>query len=82
MALITPASFGATSITFEAATTFGGTYTPVYDETGAAITITVSSTNAGWYDLTNIFPASVQFVKLVASASITKTATLVGRDAN
>jgi hypothetical protein len=80
MALVIPASFGASTITFEAAPTTDGTYAPVYDETGAAISITVNASTAGWYDLTNIFPASVRFVKLVAGSSITQTATLVGRD--
>ena len=80
MGLVIPDSFGATSITFEASTAIDGTYYAVKDESGAAITVTIDGTTGAWYDLTNIFPASVKFVKLVASTSITTTATLVGRD--
>ncbi len=81
MAIVTPASFGATAITFEAATSANGTFAPVNKEDGTAISVTVSDTAAGWADLTNIFPASVRYVKLVAGSSITQTATLVTRDA-
>lgn len=80
MALVLPASFGATSITFTASITPGGTHYPVKKEDNTSITVTVDSTNSGWYDLTNIFPASVRYVKLVASTSITKTGYLVARD--
>lgn len=81
MALVVPASFTATSISFTAAVrALDGTYYTVKNESGATITVTVDGTNAGWYDLTNIFPASVRFVKLVASTSITNTAELVVRD--
>lgn len=80
MALVIPNSFGATSITLTASKSLGGAYYPVVDETNTAITITVDGTTGKWYDLTNIFPASVKFVKFVASTSITKEATLVARD--
>lgn len=80
MGLVIPASFGATSVTFEAAPTADGTYYPVRDDRGQAITVTIDGTNAAWYDLTNIFPASIRWVKLVAGSSITQTATLIGRD--
>lgn len=68
--LITPASLGATAITFKAATTDNGTFIDVNDETGAKITVTVHTSNAGWADLTNIFPASVRFVKVVTGTAL------------
>lgn len=81
MALVVPASFTATSLTLQAAIRdINGTYFNVKNESNSAITITVDGTAAGWYDLTSIFPASVRYVKFVASSSITNTATLVTRD--
>lgn len=80
VAIITPASLGATAITFTAALTSGGTYLPVKNEAGNSITVVVDTSSAGWYDLTNIFPSSVRFIKVVANASITKNLTLVTRD--
>lgn len=80
MAIVTPASFGATSITFQASDSPTGTFRAVYNDTGAAITVTVSSTLTAWTDITSIFPASVQFVKLVSGTSITNTCELVSRN--
>lgn len=82
IAIVTPASFTATSITFQHSTTQDGTFYDVYDDTGAKITITVSGSNASWTDITNVCPASCGgFIKLVASTSITNTVQLVSRNA-
>lgn len=80
IAIVTPASLGATTFTFTSSVTLGGTYYPVNDATGATITVTVSATNGGWADITSIFPASVQFVKLVSGTSMTKTVQLISRN--
>lgn len=68
---VTPASLGTTALSVQAATTENGTYIDVVDETGAVITATVSTSAANWCDLTNIFPASIRFIKLKAGTSIT-----------
>ena len=70
LALITPTNLGATAITFKASIAPDGTFIDVNDETGAKITVTVHTSNAGWADLTNIFPASVRFVKIVSGTSL------------
>lgn len=80
VAIITPASLGATTFTFTAATSPTGTFYPVNDQTGTAITVTVSTSAAGWADITSIFPASVQYVKVISGTSITKTIQLVSRN--
>ena len=81
VAIVTPASFGQTTITFTAATTRDGTYYPVYDSTGTLITLTVSSSSASWTDITTIFPASVGgWVKLVTGGAITKNVEIVSRN--
>lgn len=81
MALVTPATFGATSITFKASID-GTTYYTVNDDTGLPITITVSSTAAGWADITNVFPASVgSFIQLVTNTAASGTVQLISRDA-
>ena len=80
--MMIPAGFTATTISFQASDTLAGTYAPVKDETGATITVTVDGTNASWVDLTNIFPASVKFMKLVAGTSITNTVELIQRKLN
>lgn len=82
--IITPDSFGATSITFKGSTD-GTTFYDVADETNTVITATVDATTGKWYDLSNIFPISLgrailqgnAKVKLVASTSITKAVTLI-----
>lgn len=79
VALQTPAAFGATTIKFTFCETENGTYLPVKNDTGADITVTVSATDAGLYDITNIFPLSVGkmagnnkgYFKLVAGTSTT-----------
>lgn len=88
LALVTPASLGATSITFLWCETASGTYIPVNDHTGAAITVTVSTSAAGLADLTTIFPASVSllgklnlgWLKLKAGASITASVDVIAMD--
>jgi hypothetical protein len=40
--LVMPAAFVGTAITFEAASAPGGTFYPVYDSAGAAVTVTVA----------------------------------------
>lgn len=80
MAIITPASLGATAITFQSAIAADGTFYPVLKDDGTALTVTVSSTVAGWYDITSIFPASVQYIKIVSGTSITNSLKLISRD--
>lgn len=74
--LITPASLGVTAIKFKAATAADGTYLPLKDETGTEISVTVDTSNAGWYDLSDIFPVSVRHIKLSVASTITKNVTL------
>jgi hypothetical protein len=74
-----PASFTATSLRFQASETLTGTYADVKNEAGNNIVITVDGANASWIDLTNVFPISVKFGKLVASTSITNTVELIQR---
>lgn len=82
VAIVTPASFGQTTITFLASTEVGGTYYPVYDSTGTLVSATVSSSVASWTDLTSILPASVgAFVKLGTGGSVTETVQVISRNA-
>lgn len=75
--LVTPASLGATVVTFLASTSLAGTYVDVNDADGAALSITVSTSSAGWADLTSVFPASIRFIKIKVNATITKNITLI-----
>lgn len=75
-----PASFGVTSLVLLYCDTFAGTYIPVCDETNTAIGLTVDSTNAKIYDMSNIFPIGLArlnnnvggYIKFRAPSSITK----------
>jgi hypothetical protein len=79
MSLLVPASFGLAAITFQASLTKGGTFYAVYASTGAAITVTVSATAAGIYDLTSIFPAGVRYIKLAVASAITKDVQIISK---
>ena len=80
MALVVPAAFGATAITFLSSTELAGTYYPVYDGLGGLVTVALPAPAAAWVDITPIFPASVgAFVRLVANAPITGTAQIISR---
>lgn len=88
LALITPASLGTTSLSFLWCETEGGTYLPVNDYTGSPITVTVSTSAAGFADLTTVFPAAIGllgsltkgWLKLQAGASITASVDLISVD--
>lgn len=83
VAVVTPASFGQTSITFQHATTIDGTFYDVYDYTGTKITLTVSSSAASWTDITSVFPASCGgFLKLITGGSVSKTVQVISRNAS
>lgn len=43
--IIMPAAFTGTSITFTVSSTFAGTYVPLYDSTGTAVTATTAGTS-------------------------------------
>ncbi|QEL19345.1 hypothetical protein [Limnoglobus roseus] len=62
-----PSGFSGTSLTFLACDAIDGTYTTVKDTTGATITVTVSG--AGHHVVLPANFASVEFLKLVSSAS-------------
>jgi len=81
VAIVTPATFGQTTITFQAATEVGGTYYPVHGPTGTLLSITVDATNARWTDISGLALDSVgAFIKLVAGGSITKTVQVISRN--
>lgn len=62
-----PASFTGTSITFQAATSLGGTYQTIINPTGASVGATVS---AGKYlTLSPSDFAGIQFLKIVSGSN-------------
>lgn len=64
--LITPGTLTSTAITFQASNVSGGTFVPVKDKTGAAISLTV--TTSSYYALDpNLIQAPV--IKLVPGSS-------------
>lgn len=68
LGIVTPASFSASEITFKASPALeSSSYLDVYNSDGELITVTVDSSNAGYYDLTSVFPGSVSNVQLAAS---------------
>ncbi len=75
-----PASFGVTSLSFLSCRTKTGTFLPVVDEDGAAVSFTTSSTAAQAIDLSNIFPLMLSkqnkglplYIKFQAGSPITK----------
>lgn len=62
-----PASFTGTSLTFQAATTAGGTYQTVIDGSGTTISRAISQ--GRYLTLNPIDFAGIQFLKVVSSAS-------------
>lgn len=69
-----PASFTGTSITFQAATTLGGTYQTVITSGGS--TVSVAVTAGRFVTLSPSDFAGIQFLKLVSSASEAATRTI------
>jgi hypothetical protein len=67
--LYMPAAFTGTTLTFEAATSSGGTFVPVYDELGNQVSITVSSSRFISLDPAEF--AGIQFLKAVSGSSET-----------
>ena len=75
-----PASFGVTSLSLVSCRTKDGTYMPVVNDTGTAISFTTSSTAEQAIDLSDIFPLMLLkqnkglplFIKFRAGSSITK----------
>lgn len=67
--LITPASFGATSLSLLAGENPDTTpYLPVFDCGNALVTFTVDPSAARHYDFTDDFPASVKNIKIKSEA--------------
>jgi len=62
-----PASFTGTAITFQSAPTLAGTYSPIKDGAGAAVSKTVAAGDYVYLDPT-IF-AGVGFIKVVSGSS-------------
>lgn len=80
VAIRTPASLASTSITFTVATSSGGTYVPLKDSSGNAISVSTSGT-ASQHALAPADFAGVRYVKAVCGSTETsKTITFVGRE--
>lgn len=85
MGIITPDSFGATSIGFQVATRQDSdqaapTYKTLCDgSNGNAIAATVDASTGKHYDITTIAPTSFGTAKLTASIAGAKTVTVVTR---
>lgn len=62
-----PAAFTGTSISFQAATSFGGTYQTVIDGSGSTLSKTVSQGKYLLLDPSEF--AGLQFIKIVSSAT-------------
>lgn len=69
LGLLTPASLGGTTITFNAGILPSDTFVQVRDETNTAILVNVDATSSYYYDLTNIFPASLEFITLSCTSA-------------
>lgn len=78
--LITPASLGVAALTFKAAPSLSGTYIDVKDYQNNTITVTVDASTAYHYDISDIIPTGIQFIKLAGAATDAKVVTLIVRD--
>jgi hypothetical protein len=65
--LILPAAFTGTAITFQVSDSLAGTYVPLRDATGAAVSVTVAQGTAAVLDPTTF--AGWRFVKLVSGSA-------------
>jgi hypothetical protein len=64
----TPAGWTTASITFKASESAGGTFVPVYDASGALLTI-ASAAASRWYAIAPQDLAGVPYLKLVSSVA-------------
>lgn len=64
----TPAGWTTADITFTACESEGGTFVPVYDVTGAEVTITAAAASR-WYAITPQDFAGTPYLKLVSSVA-------------
>lgn len=64
----TPAGWTTADITFTASESAGGTFVPVYDVTGAAVTIS-GAVASRWYAITPGDLAGTPYLKLVSSVA-------------
>jgi len=73
--LILPATFTGTALTFSVCDTLAGTYTPLYDASNSAVSMTVAQGRAYAVDPANF--QGIQFIKIVSNATEGSARTII-----